>query len=96
MGASTRDVLGRLRHPIVAAPMAGGASTPALVGEVSAAGGLGFLAAGYRSPADLRAVPTRPGSALGPVSMCWLSRDPRLAGTAPRSRPSRRRGTASA
>ncbi|MGX4656887.1 nitronate monooxygenase [Micromonospora sp. SCSIO 07396] len=69
MGASTRDVLGRLRHPIVAAPMAGGASTPALVGEVSAAGGLGFLAAGYRSPADLRAdlvqVRARTGALFG-------------------------------
>ena len=39
-------VLSTLRHPIVAAPMAGGPSTPALVAAVSAAGGLGFLAAG--------------------------------------------------
>ncbi|MGW4898536.1 nitronate monooxygenase, partial [Kitasatospora sp. NPDC004240] len=34
--------------PVVGAPMAGGASTPELVAAVSAAGGLGFLAAGYR------------------------------------------------
>ncbi|MGW4807056.1 nitronate monooxygenase [Kitasatospora sp. NPDC004272] len=34
--------------PLVAAPMAGGASTPALVAAVNGAGGLGFLAAGYR------------------------------------------------
>ncbi|SCE71643.1 nitroalkane oxidase [Micromonospora coriariae] len=40
------SVLSTLRHPIVAAPMAGGPSTPALVSAVSAAGGLGFLAAG--------------------------------------------------
>ncbi|MGC5019279.1 NAD(P)H-dependent flavin oxidoreductase [Micromonospora sp. DT47] len=40
------SVLSALRRPIVAAPMAGGPSTPALVAAVSAAGGLGFLAAG--------------------------------------------------
>ncbi|MFF5177896.1 NAD(P)H-dependent flavin oxidoreductase [Micromonospora sp. NPDC000316] len=40
------SVLSALRHPIIAAPMAGGPSTPALVSAVSAAGGLGFLAAG--------------------------------------------------
>ena len=33
--------------PVIAAPMAGGASTPELVAEVNAAGGFGFLAAGY-------------------------------------------------
>ncbi len=36
-----------LAHPIVAAPMAGGPTTPALAAAVSGAGGLGFLAAGY-------------------------------------------------
>jgi nitronate monooxygenase len=35
------------RLPIIAAPMAGGPSTPALAAAVSDAGGLGFLAAGY-------------------------------------------------
>jgi nitronate monooxygenase len=35
--------------------MAGGPSTPALAAAVSAVGGLGFLAAGYRSPDELRA-----------------------------------------
>jgi nitronate monooxygenase len=40
-----------LEHPIVQAPMGGGVSTPALAAAVSAAGGLGFLAAGYK-PAD--------------------------------------------
>lgn len=36
--------------PIIAAPMAGGVSTPDLVVNVSEVGGLGFLAAGYKSP----------------------------------------------
>lgn len=44
----------RLRHPIVQAPLAGGPSTPALAVTVCQAGGLGFLAAGYRSAEDLR------------------------------------------
>lgn len=38
------------RLPIIAAPMAGGPSTPALAAAVSDAGGMGFLAAGYLSP----------------------------------------------
>ncbi|MGW2106835.1 nitronate monooxygenase [Streptomyces sp. NPDC001948] len=37
------------RYPIVQAPMAGGASCPQLVAAVCAAGGLGFLAAGYKT-----------------------------------------------
>ena len=37
-----------LAVPIVQAPMGGGASTPALAAAVSGAGGLGFLAAGYK------------------------------------------------
>ncbi|HEX6381334.1 MAG TPA: nitronate monooxygenase, partial [Acidimicrobiia bacterium] len=40
--------------PIVAAPMGGGPSTPALVAAVSEAGGLGSLAGGYLSPERLR------------------------------------------
>jgi nitronate monooxygenase len=39
-----------LRHPIVGAPLSGGPSTPALAAAVSGAGGLGFLAAGYKLP----------------------------------------------
>jgi nitronate monooxygenase len=39
-----------LREPIVLAPLAGGPSTAALAAAVSAAGGLGFLAAGYKTP----------------------------------------------
>lgn len=41
---------GDLAVPIVAAPMAGGPSTPELVVGVAEAGGLGFLAAGYKTP----------------------------------------------
>jgi nitronate monooxygenase len=40
-----------LIEPIVLAPLAGGPSTPALAAAVSNAGGLGFLASGYRSAA---------------------------------------------
>ena len=40
-------ILERLDLPIILAPMAGGPSTPRLTAAVSAAGGLGFLAAGY-------------------------------------------------
>ncbi|MER5845821.1 nitronate monooxygenase [Streptomyces sp. NPDC002012] len=37
------------RYPVVQAPMAGGASCPQLVAAVAEAGGLGFLAAGYKT-----------------------------------------------
>ncbi|MFG2627684.1 nitronate monooxygenase [Streptomyces sp. NPDC048473] len=37
------------RYPIVQAPMAGGVSCPQLVAAVADAGGLGFLAAGYKT-----------------------------------------------
>jgi nitronate monooxygenase len=46
--------LSQLEHPIVQAPLGGGPSTPALAAAVSEAGGLGFLAAGYRAPEALR------------------------------------------
>jgi nitronate monooxygenase len=46
-------VLDSLKHPIVQAPMGGGPSTPELAAAVSGAGGLGFLAAGYKSTAAL-------------------------------------------
>jgi nitronate monooxygenase len=42
-----------LAVPVVAAPMAGGPSTPALAAAVSDAGGLGFVAGGYLSPQQL-------------------------------------------
>lgn len=40
----------RAYRTIIAAPMAGGPSSPALVDAVAAHGGLGFLAAGYKTP----------------------------------------------
>ncbi|MFC4909112.1 nitronate monooxygenase [Actinomadura gamaensis] len=43
------------RKPVVLAPMAGGAGTPELVAAVVEAGGLGFLPAGYKTAAQLRA-----------------------------------------
>jgi len=39
--------------PIVGAPLAGGPSTPALAAAVSSAGGLGFVAAGYRGASEV-------------------------------------------
>jgi nitronate monooxygenase len=44
-----------LEIPIVGAPLAGGPSTPGLAAAVSRAGGLGFVAAGYRSTPDVEA-----------------------------------------
>jgi nitronate monooxygenase len=44
-----------LAEPIVLAPLAGGPSTPALAAAVTNAGGLGFLAAGYKTSAAVRA-----------------------------------------
>jgi nitronate monooxygenase len=48
-------ILDGLEHPIVQAPLAGGASTPALAAAVAEAGGLGFLAAGYKTVDAVRA-----------------------------------------
>jgi nitronate monooxygenase len=48
-------VLDELRHPIVLAPLAGGASTPELTAAVSEAGGFGFLAGGYLTTEALEA-----------------------------------------
>ena len=48
------SVLGELAVPIVQAPMAGGPSTPALAAAVSNAGGLGFVAAGYKTAVAMR------------------------------------------
>lgn len=39
-----------LDRPIIGAPMAGGPSTPELVAAVTNAGGMGFLACGYKTP----------------------------------------------
>lgn len=49
-----RFMVGELREPIVQAPLAGGPSTPGLAIAVSQAGGLGFLAAGYKAAESVR------------------------------------------
>ncbi|MGN1402283.1 MAG: nitronate monooxygenase [Bacillus sp. (in: firmicutes)] len=51
MGIHTLDTL---TYPIVQAPMAGGIANPKLASSVSNAGGLGFLAAGDKSPDMVR------------------------------------------
>src|ERR1700684_1922411 len=50
-----RNVLDWLRRPVVVAPMAGGPSTPELVIAAAAAGAVGFLPAGYKTPAAMAA-----------------------------------------
>ncbi|MEJ7771175.1 MAG: nitronate monooxygenase [Geodermatophilaceae bacterium] len=47
--------LDRVGIPIVQAPLAGGASTPALTAAVLNAGAFGFLAAGYKTPETVAA-----------------------------------------
>jgi NAD(P)H-dependent flavin oxidoreductase YrpB (nitropropane dioxygenase family) len=55
-----------LASPVLAAPMAGGPSTPSLVAAAGRSGGLGFLAAGYRTAADLaEQLPATPPAAFG-------------------------------
>jgi len=46
---NAQTVLDDLRLPIVQAPLSGGPSTPALAAAVGGAGGLGFLASGYKT-----------------------------------------------
>src|SRR3972149_8957282 len=43
----------RLAHPIIQAPMAGGATTPDLVAAVCEAGALGFIGAAYLQPSQI-------------------------------------------
>ncbi|HEU4666640.1 MAG TPA: nitronate monooxygenase [Arthrobacter sp.] len=50
-----RFTIDSLPLPVVQAPMAGGPSTPELAAAVSTAGGLGFLAAGYKTAATMKA-----------------------------------------
>lgn len=62
-------MLDRLSAPIVQAPLAGGASTPALAAAVAGAGGLGFLATGYKAAGaaheDLKALSALTSSPFG-------------------------------
>jgi nitronate monooxygenase len=58
-----------LKLPIVQAPLAGGPSTPRLAAAIAQAGGLGFLAAGYKTPdalaADIRELRSLTGAPFG-------------------------------
>jgi nitronate monooxygenase len=59
----------KLQHPVIQAPMAGGADTPDLVAAVGNAGGLGFLGAAYSTPEQIaelgRAVRTKTSRPFG-------------------------------
>jgi nitronate monooxygenase len=62
-----RFLIDQLEYPIVQAPLGGGPSTPSLAAAVAEAGGLGFLAAGYKTVdavradvTELRRLTTRP------------------------------------
>jgi nitronate monooxygenase len=67
----SQSLLARLgvEHPIIQAPMAGGATTPELVSAVCEAGALGFVGAAYLSPAQIleltRAVRARTSRPFG-------------------------------
>jgi nitronate monooxygenase len=52
MSASSRFTFADLAVPVIAAPMAGGPSTPELAAAATDAGGLGFVAAGYLAADD--------------------------------------------
>lgn len=54
MSAAERFSPNQLREPIVLAPMAGGPATVELAAAVAGAGGLGFIAGGYKQPEALR------------------------------------------
>ncbi len=95
--------LRELAAPVLGAPMAGGASTPALAAAVSAAGGLGFLAAGYKTAdqlaVDVEAVRTATAEPFGvnlflvapfepdPESLSAYRRVPGAGGRTARRRP---------
>lgn len=75
-----------LEHPIVQAPMGGGPSTPALAAAVSEAGGLGFLAAGYKQPEEVRADLEAVRSLHAAGAAAWVTvTTPREAGEAARA-----------
>jgi nitronate monooxygenase len=68
MQTSLTQALG-LEHPIIQAPMAGGATTVEMVTAVSEAGALGFIGAAYLSPQEIaaacRGVRMRTGKPFG-------------------------------
>jgi nitronate monooxygenase len=51
---NTLTELLKIKFPIIQAPMAGGITTSTLVAEVSNAGGLGMIGAGYMTPRQIR------------------------------------------
>ena len=63
--------------PVVGAPLAGGPSTPALAAAVSEAGGLGFLAAGYKTAAASGGAARAPGADVAADRPQPLLSDPR-------------------
>lgn len=72
--------------PFVAAPMAGGTSTPALVQAVHEGGGLGFIAAGYKSPEAMTAEIAATRALNVPFGMNVFVPDPRQLPPSPEAR----------
>ena len=84
------DFLRRLgiEHPIILAPMAGGAGTPELVAAVSNAGGLGSWGGAYSTPQQIldaagkiRALTGKPFGVSLDYYRYFLVRDPQWSGT---------------
>ena len=85
--------------PVIAAPMAGGPSTAALVIAAARAGGLGFLAAGYKTPQALASQITEVRSAGVPFGVNVFApnpvpADPEATAATPASSGPRRNATA--
>ncbi|AJE40623.1 nitronate monooxygenase [Streptomyces nodosus] len=73
-----------LRRPIVQAPMAGGISVPQLAAAVSEAGGLGFLAAGYKTADGMyQEIKQLRGLTGGPFGVNVFMPQPEHPGTGP-------------
>ncbi|MDF2822997.1 MAG: nitroalkane oxidase [Mycobacterium sp.] len=62
--------------PVIAAPMAGGATTPAMVTAAAGAGSLGLLAAGYKTPDALQAEIAKVRSASIPFGVNVFAPNP--------------------
>jgi NAD(P)H-dependent flavin oxidoreductase YrpB (nitropropane dioxygenase family) len=69
------DSLG-LRLPVLAAPMAGGATTTAMVIAAAGAGGMGLLAAGYKTPEAMQAEITAVRAASVPFGVNVFAPNP--------------------
>ncbi|MGX1675893.1 nitronate monooxygenase [Streptomyces sp. NPDC055400] len=75
--------------PLLAAPMAGGPSTPALVAASARAGDLGFLAGSYKTVRPLPGRSTPPAPKASPsASTCSPPTRPHLRWRIPELRPS--------